>query len=67
MEQKKLYIITHNNLTGYVQTAQYNKWIHVVYSQSEVQSENEVGKTSIMVLRMSEISLHILRAKSLSG
>ena len=65
--KKKLYIVTHNNLTGCVQTASYKKWIHVVFSEQVDQSELEAGKTSVVVLRMSEISLIILRVKYLNG
>jgi hypothetical protein len=68
MEQKKKAIHgRHYNITGCVQTASNKKWIHVVFSQRVDQSEHEAGKTSSVVLRMSEISLHILRAKYLNG
>jgi hypothetical protein len=63
MEQQKYTVAS----TGCVQTASYKKWIHVVFSQGVDQSEHEAGKTSIVVLRMSEISLNILRAKYLNG
>jgi len=39
----------------------------VVFSQRVDQSEHEAVKTSSVVLRMSEISLNILRAKYLNG
>ena len=68
MEQKKKAIYSHHyKLTGCVQTASYKNWIHVVFSQPVDQSEHEAGKTSSVVLRMSEISLNILRAKYLNG
>ena len=65
--KNKLYVVTHIHLTGCVQTASYKKWIHVVFSQWVDQSEHEAGKTSNVVLRMSEMSLNILRAKYLNG
>jgi hypothetical protein len=43
------------------------KWVHVVFSQGVDQSEHEAGKTSSVVLRMSEISVNILTAKYLNG
>ena len=46
-----------------ISQASYKKWIHVVFSQWVDQSEHEAGKTSSVVLRMSEISLNILRTK----
>jgi hypothetical protein len=68
MEQKKLAIHSrHYNLTGCVQTASYKKWIHVVFSQRVAQLEHEAGKTSSVALRMSEISLNILRVKYSNG
>jgi hypothetical protein len=39
----------------------------MVFSQGVDQSEHEAGKTSSVVLKMSEISLNILRAKYLNG
>jgi hypothetical protein len=39
----------------------------VVFSQQLDQSEQETGKTSSVVLRMSEISRNILREKYLNG
>jgi len=69
MEQKKKKAIygRQNKLTGCVQTTSYKKWIHVVFFQLVDQSEHEAGKTSSVVLRMSEIILNILRAKYLNG
>jgi len=68
MEQKKKsYNGRHYKLTACVQTASYKKWIHVVFSQPVDQSEHEAGKSSSVVLRMSEISLNILRPKYLNG
>jgi hypothetical protein len=68
MVRQKLTINRHHYiLTGCVQTASYKKLIHVVFSQGVDQSENEEKKTSSVVLRMSEISLNILRTKYLNG
>ena len=53
------------NLSGCVQTTSYKKWIHVVFSQLVDQSEHKLEK--LLGLRMSEISLNILRAKYLNG
>jgi hypothetical protein len=53
--------------TGCIQKASYKKWIHVVLSQRVDQLEHEAGKTSGVVLRMSEISINILKAKHLNG
>jgi hypothetical protein len=63
MEQQKYIVPT----TGCVQTASYKKWIRVVFSQGVDQLEHEAGKTSSVVLRISEISLNMLRAKYLNG
>jgi len=39
----------------------------MAFSQPVDQSEHEAGETSSVVLRMSEISLNILKAKYLNG
>jgi hypothetical protein len=68
MQQKsKLYIVATKKLRGCVQTASYKKWIHVVFSQQVDQSKHKAGKTFSVVLKMSENSLNILRAKYLNG
>jgi hypothetical protein len=41
--------------------------MQVVFSQGVNQSEHEAGKSCSVVLRMSEISLNILRANYLNG
>jgi len=65
--KKKAIYIRHYKLTACAQTASYKKWIHVFFSQPVDQSEHEAGKTCSVVLKMSEISLSILRAKYLNG
>jgi len=66
-KKKKAIHSRHYNLTGCAQTASYKKWIHVVFFQRVDQSDHEAVKTCSVVLRMSEISPDILRAKYLNG
>jgi hypothetical protein len=67
VQKNKLYIVAPTTLLAVLQTASYKKWKHMVFSQRVDQAEQETGKTSSVVLQMSEISLNILRAKYLNG
>ena len=67
MEQKSnLYMVNTTTLLA-VYKQPHTKLIHVGFSQRVDQSEHETGKISSVLLKMSEISLNILRAKYLNG